>query len=57
MADIAVNLESYKELKKAYDQAVKDGLDQFVFKGNHLLVSYCKYLLEHMRNLLNIKEK
>jgi hypothetical protein len=39
-----------KRLKKAYDEAVAAGKDQFVFEGADFLTSYCKYLLEYLRN-------
>jgi hypothetical protein len=50
-----INVENYKKLKKAYDKAVANKQNQFEFQQNTLLVSYAKYLLEHLRNVLNIK--
>ena len=38
------------ELKKARDKAVEEGKDQFNFKGHELLVSYAKYLIEHLED-------
>lgn len=36
------------ELKKAYEKATEDGLDQFEFYGYVLLVSYAKYVIEYL---------
>lgn len=54
MDSITINHENYKQLKKAYDKAVKDGVDQFIFEGSELVTKFAKYLLEHMRNVLKI---
>lgn len=40
--------ENTKELREAYDTAVADGAEQFVFHGNVLLVSYAKFLLQYL---------
>jgi hypothetical protein len=40
--------ESLKVLKRAYDKAIAEGRDQFVFHGHPLLVSYAKYLIEFL---------
>ena len=54
MSNIEVNPTNYKALKTAYNKALKTNATQFMYCGNILLVSYCKYLLDHMRNVLRI---
>lgn len=39
------------ELKKARDKAIEEGKDQFTFKDNELLVSFAKYLIQHLENV------
>lgn len=51
MPPTTVTVEDLKPLKKAYDQAVKDGKDYFVYKGTELVTSYAKYLLEYLQTL------
>lgn len=48
-----INLADKPELQKLYDEAVKNESESFFFKGQEILTSYCKYLLEHMTNLEN----
>lgn len=47
----AITLEDLPSLKKAYEQAKKDNKEQFTYKGNEILVSYAKYLVEYMESL------
>lgn len=49
MTEVTFTPEKIKALQRAYDQAVKDGKDQFQFEGNDYLVSYAKYLLEYLK--------
>ena len=37
-----------KELRVGYKNAVKEGLEQFPFRGDIILTSYAKYLLEYI---------
>lgn len=48
-----VTLKDLPSLTKAYNKAVKEGKTQFTYKGNELLVSYAKYLIEYMNTLNN----
>ena len=48
-----ITLEDKPQLQKDYDEAVKNEQESFFFKGQEILTSYCKYLLEHMTNLEN----
>jgi hypothetical protein len=40
--------DDLKKLKELYAKAVKDGVEIFKFQGNDLLVTYAKYLIEHL---------
>lgn len=40
------------KLKEAYDIAVKEGKESFVFEGHELLTSYAKYLIEYLKDKL-----
>ena len=52
---LTINHENYKKLKKSYDKAIKEGKTQFTFGESELLVTFTKYMLEHMENVLKIK--
>jgi len=52
---ININMPTYKKLKKAYEQALKDNQNSFIFEDNELLVSYAKYLLQYLEDKLNVK--
>lgn len=43
------NLAEAKQLQKAYNDAVAQGQEQFIFRGEDLLVAYAKYLLEYLK--------
>ena len=36
-----------KQFRRAYNKAVKDGVESFMFEGHEILVSYAKYVLEY----------
>jgi len=40
--------EMYFELKRQYENAVSNGLEQFEFQGVELLTTFAKYLLEFL---------
>lgn len=40
------------DLQYAYDEAVKDGVEQFMFDGKELLTSYARYLLMHLDTII-----
>jgi hypothetical protein len=37
-----------EELRTKYSEAVKNGLEMFLFEGHQLVTSYAKYLLEYL---------
>ncbi len=51
-----INIETYAELKALYDNAVETGQKTFTFQEQEMLTGYAKYVLEHTKNVLNIKE-
>jgi hypothetical protein len=38
----------FKKLKSAYNKAVKENKDSFVFEGDEWLTSYAKYVIEYL---------
>lgn len=50
---ITITEKNHAAIKKLYEQAVKDKKDSFMFNEHELHVQYAKYLLEHMRNVLD----
>ena len=44
------NKEDVTALRKQYDQAVEDREEVFTFKGEELLTSYAKYLVEYLES-------
>jgi hypothetical protein len=47
--------ETYVQLKAAYDQAVKEKQEYFLYRNRVVLVEYAKYLLEHLEQKLEIQ--
>jgi len=45
---LQITEDNYNKLKEAYNQAVKEDSEEFVFEGTTLVVAYTKYLLEFM---------
>lgn len=44
--------ENYlRRLKKEYDKAVKENKTIFIFEEQEVLVSYAKYLIQHLENI------
>jgi hypothetical protein len=48
MQTINFDREKLRRLKTAYDRAVKQGNESFMFDGNELLTAYAKYLIEYL---------
>ena len=47
--------ERYKILKNKYEEAIERRKTSFMFLDQEVLVSYAKYLLEHLENQLEKK--
>ena len=52
MKTIKFDIVKRNQLRRAYKAAVLAEKDSFEFEGTELLVSYAKYLLEHLDNTL-----
>ena len=44
-----INRNSINKLQKKYDDAVKNKIDVFMYKGSEVLTTYAKYLLEYLK--------
>lgn len=40
--------QKYEALRKAYDKAVADKKESFMFEGNEWVTTYAKYALEYL---------
>jgi len=49
MTTIQFTPEKATALQKAYDRAVGEGAEVFVFEGQEVVVAYAKYLLEYLK--------
>ncbi len=43
-----------KRLHQAYNEAVKNKDEAFIFEGNKYLTAYARYLLEYLDNMLGV---
>ncbi len=48
-----ITLEELNVLERGYRKALEKKKDTFEFKGETLLVSYAKYLIEYLKGILN----
>ena len=48
MADIKFNEEKRDELRKAYEDALRNKKETFMFEGREMVTAYAKYLLEYL---------
>src|ERR1019366_5599282 len=48
MAELNINKENFKELKKIYKLAVDTGLETFFFQEKEILTAYAKYMIEYL---------
>ena len=46
-----ISLEDLDSLKMAYDKAIEEELDIFIFKEHELLTQYAKYLIQYLELL------
>ena len=46
------NKQDLKELKKLYNEAVKNDKESFMFKEHELLVIYAKYLIQYLETMI-----
>lgn len=50
MPPITVTQKDLKPLKAAYQKAVKEKKDFFLYKGQEVITTYAKYLIEMLEN-------
>jgi hypothetical protein len=48
MPNISVDRNDYLELKRLYENAVRNGEEIFVWNGQDILPQYAKYLIEYL---------
>ena len=44
-------------IKRIYGKSIKNNKKSFNYKGNKILVSYAKYLIQYLENKFNISKK
>jgi hypothetical protein len=57
MASIEFSRADFQKFKKAYNEAVANGKDQFTFMGNEFVTGYAKYLIEYLEPKLGTNAK
>lgn len=57
MTHVAFTPEKLKSLKVAYQAAQAAGADSFMFEGVEILVSYARYVIEHLENVYDQRKK
>ena len=50
--NVSVSIDTLRRLKRAYNKAVKENKESFIFDGQELLVEYAKHLIDHLSNKL-----
>jgi hypothetical protein len=55
MIPISFIHQKLSALQAAYDKAIKEGKTEFPFEGNDLGVGYAKFLIQHLKNTLEVK--
>ena len=48
--DRNITMEDLKSLKIAYEKAIKEGQEMFIYREMEVLTSYAKYLIEYMEH-------
>lgn len=51
MPQVIVTIEDLVPLGKAYNKALKENKEYFIYKGTEIVTSYAKYLLEYLQSL------
>jgi hypothetical protein len=57
MSSVSIDEKGFILLKKEYKKAVSEGRKSFIFKGNEVLTSYAKYLIEYLEGKFNPSNK
>lgn len=53
----SINIDDIAGIKRAYNKAVKEKKDDFLYKGRPFLVAYAKYLLEYYETIIKNSKK
>ena len=54
MTTIDFTPAKYQKLKDAYQKAVLEGREKFLFEGQVVVTGYAKYMLEYLKERLNV---
>lgn len=46
-----ITQKNKEEFRKSYEDAQKNGIEQFIFEGKEILTAYAKYLLQYLDSL------
>ena len=57
MDNLLINKEEYIKLKQAYQNAVDNKLETFMFQDREFVTQYAKYLIEYITNTDEYYEK
>ena len=57
MPDVTFTPEKLERLERAYEKALAEGSESFIFEGHELLVAYARYLIEHLRRVFGVARK
>ena len=48
---MSISLENFKEFEKEYELALKEKKDSFLFKGEEILTTYARYVIEYLKTV------
>ena len=51
---VTFDLPKIVRLRTAYEQAVREGKEQFTFEGHDYVTDYAKYLLEYLKGIYRL---
>ena len=54
LGNVNVDIETLKKLKKAYNKAVKENQESFIFNGNEIVTGLAKHAITHMSYRLGL---
>lgn len=54
---VMLDQQTFSKFKRAYNATLKAKRQSFIFEGNEVLVDYAKYVIEHLTNKLNPKDR
>ena len=48
---MSLSLENLEQFEKAYELALKEKKDSFIFKEEEILTTYARYVIEYLKNV------